>query len=83
MSFKDTMKDKLGMAKGKAGDFAQQHGGKVESGIDKAAKTADSKTRGKYSEKIGNAADKAKGAMGKLGGKSGQDSGGQDTGGPT
>ncbi|WP_333766644.1 antitoxin [Streptomyces sp. IBSBF 2435] len=75
MSFMDTLKDKLGMAKGKAGDLAEQHGDKVDSGIDKAAKTADSKTGGKYSDKIGTGADKARDAAGKLGDKGGRDTG--------
>ncbi|MFI0719676.1 antitoxin [Streptomyces sp. NPDC021224] len=71
MSFMDTLKDKLGMARGKAGDLARQHGDKVESGIDKAAQMADSKTGGKYSDKIGSGADKAKSATQNLGGKGG------------
>ncbi|UWE11830.1 antitoxin [Actinacidiphila bryophytorum] len=79
MSFMDTIKDKLGLAKDKAGDMARQHPDKVDSGIDKAAQTADSKTGGKYSDKIDTGSDKAKDAMGKLGDKSG----GQDSGGTT
>lgn len=75
MSFMDTLKDKLGMAKGKAGGLARQHGDKVESGIDKAARMADSKTGGKYSDKISSGADKAKNAAQNLGGKG--DGGGQ------
>ena len=52
MSFRDTLKDKLGMAKSKAPGLAQQHGDKIESGMDKAAHTVDSKTGGKYTDKI-------------------------------
>jgi hypothetical protein len=66
MSFKDTLKDKLGVAKAKAGDLAQQHGGKIESGLEKAAHTVDAKTGGKYSDKIGTGVDKAKGALDNL-----------------
>ncbi|SHN25484.1 antitoxin [Actinacidiphila paucisporea] len=77
MSFMDTLKDKLGLAKDKAGDMARQHPDKVDSGIDKAARTADSKTGGKYSEKIDTGADKARDAADKLGGEGG----GRDTGG--
>ncbi|WUH90540.1 antitoxin [Streptomyces sp. NBC_00433] len=79
MSFMDTVKDKLGLAKDKAGDMARQHPDKVDSGIDKAAQTADPKTGGKHSDKIDTGADKAKGAADKLGGEGG----GQDTGGRT
>ncbi|WP_322974770.1 antitoxin [Actinacidiphila epipremni] len=67
----DTIKDKLGMARSKAGDYAQQHGDKVESGIDKAAQTADSKTGGKYSDKIKTGTQKAKDAARNLGDKGG------------
>ncbi|MFF7159434.1 antitoxin [Streptomyces sp. NPDC008079] len=73
MGLKDTFKDKLGLAKSKAGDLAQQHGGKIESGLEKAAHTVDSKTGGKYSDKIGTGVDKAKGALGNLKDKSGKD----------
>jgi antitoxin protein of toxin-antitoxin system len=72
MSFMDTLKDKLGLAKEKA----RQHPDQVDSGIDKASQTADSKTGGKYSDKIDTGGDKAKDAMG-------GDRGGQDTGGRT
>ena len=71
MSFMDTLKDKLGMAKSKAPGLAEQHGDKVESGIDKAAQTADSKTGGKYSDKIDTGADKAKDALGNMKDKDG------------
>lgn len=77
MSFMDTLKDKLGLAKGKAGDYAQQHPDKVDSGVDKAAQTADSRTGSKHTGQINTGADKAKGAAGKLGDKGGQDGGGQ------
>ncbi|WP_327288379.1 antitoxin [Streptomyces sp. NBC_01198] len=76
MSFMDTLKDKLGMAKGKAGDMAEQHPEKVDSGIDRAANTADSKTGGKHTDKIDTGADKARDAMGNRGDQGGRDSGG-------
>jgi|UPI000691D52C hypothetical protein len=79
MSFMDTIKDKLGLAKDKGGDMARQNPDKVDSGIDKAAQTADSKTGGKHSDKIDTGADKAKDTMGNLGDKGG----GRDTGGTT
>ncbi|MCW7946222.1 collagen triple helix repeat-containing protein [Streptomyces hygroscopicus] len=52
--------------KAKASDLAQRHGGKVERGIDKAAKLVDEKTKGKYSDKIHTGTDKAKGAMDRI-----------------
>jgi hypothetical protein len=69
MGFMDTLKDKLGMAKTKATEYTQQHGDKVESGVDKAARTADQKTGGKHSDQIGKGADKAKDAARKMGEK--------------
>ncbi|MFG1808320.1 antitoxin [Streptomyces sp. NPDC049040] len=77
MSFMDTLKDKLGLAKSKAGDAAQQHPDKVDSGIDKASQTADSRTGGKHTDRIDTGADKTRDAMGNLGDKGRQDSGGQ------
>ncbi|WP_055494322.1 antitoxin [Streptomyces sp. TP-A0356] len=52
--------------KAKASDLAQRHGGKVERGIDKAAKLVDDKTKGKYSDRIHTGTDKAKDAMERL-----------------
>jgi hypothetical protein len=69
MSFMDTLKDKFAMAKNKATEYTQQHGDKVDSGVDKAAQTADKKTGGKYSDKISGGADKAKDTAHKMGDK--------------
>ncbi|MBT2378963.1 hypothetical protein AMK21_28075 [Streptomyces sp. CB00316] len=71
MGFLDNLKAKLGPAKEKVGDLAQQHGGKIEQGLDKAARTVDQKTKGKYSDKIDTGARKAKEAVDKLGQKDG------------
>ncbi|MFI9054491.1 antitoxin [Streptomyces anulatus] len=71
MGFLDNLKAKLGPAKDKVGDLAQQHGGKIEQGLDKAARTVDQKTRGKYSDKIDSGTRKAKEAVDKLGNKDG------------
>jgi len=62
MSFMDTLKDKLGMSKGKAGDMMRQHGDKVDQGLDKAGQAVDSKTGGKYSGQVDSGVDKAKDA---------------------
>ncbi|MFE7142307.1 antitoxin [Streptomyces sp. NPDC057644] len=71
MGFLDNLKAKLGPAKDKVGDLAQQHGGKIEQGLDKAARTVDQKTKGKYSDKIDSGTRKAKEAVDKLGQKDG------------
>ncbi|GAA1478166.1 hypothetical protein GCM10009623_26120 [Nocardioides aestuarii] len=65
MSFLDKFKG----LKGKAQDAVDQHGDKISQGIDKAAKLADEKTQGKYSEKIDTAQQKSKEALEKLDGK--------------
>jgi VIT1/CCC1 family predicted Fe2+/Mn2+ transporter len=62
MSFMDTLKEKLGMSKGKADDMTREHGDKVDQGIDKAGQAADSRTGGKHSSQIDSGADKAKDA---------------------
>ncbi|MFD8116661.1 antitoxin [Streptomyces microflavus] len=79
MGFLDNLKAKLGPAKEKVGDLAQQHGGKIEQGLDKAARTVDQKTKGKYSDKIDTGTRKAKEAVDKLGQKDGGAPGGHDT----
>ncbi|WP_329062713.1 antitoxin [Streptomyces sp. NBC_01429] len=66
MGFLDSLKAKIGPARDKVTDLAQQHGDKIEQGLDKAARTVDEKTKGKYSDKIGTGTDKAKGALDKL-----------------
>ncbi|GGT09502.1 antitoxin [Streptomyces chromofuscus] len=60
------LKAKLTPAKGKVSDLAQQHEGKIQHGIDRAAKVVDERTKGKYSDKIHSGTDKAKGAMDRL-----------------
>lgn len=55
--------------KAKAKDAVDQHGDKISDGIDKAAKMADEKTKGKYSDKIDTAQQKSKEALDKLDGK--------------
>ncbi|MEW1629235.1 antitoxin [Streptomyces sp. NPDC089173] len=79
MGFLDNLKAKLGPAKEKVGDLAQQHGGKIEQGLDKAARTVDQKTKGKYSDKIDTGTRKAKEAVDKLGQKDGGTPGGHGT----
>ncbi|WP_326687583.1 MULTISPECIES: antitoxin [unclassified Streptomyces] len=70
MGFMDKVKGLMG-----------QHGDKVQRGLDKAAQTADSKTKGKYSAQIKSGTRKAKEAAERLsddsGGGSGKRGGGQ------
>lgn len=66
MGFKDTLKAKLAPAKDKVSDLAQQHGDKIEHGLEKAARTVDQKTKGKYSSKIESGTGKAKDALGRI-----------------
>jgi hypothetical protein len=73
MGLLDNMKAKLGPAKEKVSGLAQQHGDKIERGLDKAAKAVDEKTKGKYSETIHTGTGKAKDAMDRLAGKEGTD----------
>ncbi|MCX4547765.1 antitoxin [Streptomyces sp. NBC_01387] len=75
MGFLDNLKAKLAPAKDKVSDLAQQHGDKIGQGLDKAAQTVDSKTKGKYSDKIESGTGKAKEALDRLSHK--------DDGGPT
>lgn len=71
MGLLDSLKAKLAPAKDKVSDLAQQHGGKVEHGLEKAAKVVDEKTKGKYSEKIESGTGKAKEAIERLAHKDG------------
>ncbi|MFF5921085.1 antitoxin [Streptomyces flavochromogenes] len=69
MGLLDSLKAKLAPAKDKVADLAQQHGGKIDHGIEKAAKLVDEKTKGKYSDKIHSGTDKAKDALDRIGHK--------------
>lgn len=66
MGLLDSLKAKLAPAKDKVSDLAQQHGGKIEHGVDRAAKLVDEKTKGKYSAKIESGSGKAKHAIDRL-----------------
>ncbi|MFF8386225.1 antitoxin [Streptomyces kanasensis] len=66
MSFLDTLKTKLGPARGKVSDLAHQHGDKIDHGIEKAARMVDQRTKGKYSDKIESGTVKARNAVDRL-----------------
>ncbi|MGR3934984.1 antitoxin [Streptomyces sp. BRA346] len=63
MGLLDNLKAKAGVMKDRAGNFAQQHEARIERGLDKAAKTVDTRTKGKYSAKIETGTGKAKDAL--------------------
>lgn len=80
MGFLDRLKDKLAPAKDKVSHLAQQHGDKIDQGLDKAAKVVDEKTKGKYSDRIRTGTGKAKDAVDRLAGPDqGRDAGGGTT----
>ncbi|WP_274563062.1 antitoxin [Streptomyces spiramyceticus] len=66
MGFLDSLKAKLAPATDKVSNLAQQHEGKIEHGLDKAAKAVDSRTKGKYSSRIESGTDKAKHALDRI-----------------
>ncbi|WP_175411531.1 antitoxin [Streptomyces sp. TRM64462] len=66
MGFLDSLKVKLAPAKDKVSDLAQQHGDKIDHGIEKAAKAVDRRTKGKYSDKIESGTDRAKHALDRI-----------------
>ncbi|MBZ6174400.1 antitoxin [Streptomyces olivaceus] len=80
MGLLDNLKARIGPAKGKVSDLAQQHGDKIDRGLDKVARTVDERTKGKYSDRIQTGTGRAKDAMERLARK---DDGGAGTGGGT
>jgi hypothetical protein len=54
--------------KDKAQDLIEQHGDKIDSGLEKAAQMVDEKTGGKYHDKIAGGVDKAQEALDRMGG---------------
>ncbi|MER6180612.1 antitoxin [Streptomyces sp. NPDC001652] len=79
MGLLDNLKAKLSPAKDKVSGLAQQHGDKVQHGLDKAAKVVDEKTKGRYSDKIQTGTGKAKNAMDRLAHKDDGTGGGTTT----
>ncbi|WP_328536306.1 antitoxin [Streptomyces sp. NBC_00344] len=75
MGLMDNLKARLAPAKDKVSDLALQHGEKIGQGLDKAARTVDSRTNGKYSDRIESGTGKAKDALDRL---SHKDDGGGD-----
>ncbi|MFF9351781.1 antitoxin [Streptomyces sp. NPDC014734] len=82
MGFLDNVKAKLSPAREKVGKLAHEHGGKIDQGLDKAARTVDEKTKHKYSDKIESGTRKAKEAVERLSHKHEDDGPGQEGGTP-
>ncbi|MDC2957182.1 MULTISPECIES: antitoxin [Streptomyces] len=76
MGLLHNLKVRLSPAKDKASGLAQQHGGKISHGLDKAAQVVDEKTKGRYSDRIRTGTGKAKDAMDRLAHKGDAGSGG-------
>lgn len=66
MTLKETLKAKAGQVRTHAGHFVDRHGDRIESGLDKAARNVDMRTKGKYGYQIGIGVGKARGALGHL-----------------
>ncbi|WP_425828682.1 antitoxin [Streptomyces fractus] len=75
MGILDSLKAKFGPARAKVSDLAQQHGDKIDQGLDKAGKLVDEKTKGKYSDKIQMGTDKAKDAVDRMSATDGKNAG--------
>jgi len=67
MGLLDKLKAGLGPARDKVSHLADQHGNRIERGIDKAARVADERTGGKYRDRIRTGSGKAKDAVERLG----------------
>ncbi|MFF2655566.1 antitoxin [Streptomyces sp. NPDC058045] len=67
------MFDNLKNLKDKAEDLAEEHGDKIQDGLEKLGEFVDDKTDGKHSDKIDTAVDKAQEYVGKLGEKDSDD----------
>jgi MT0933-like antitoxin protein len=67
MGLSDSLKDALGQAKEKATELAGKHQSTIGSGVDKVGDLADKATKGKYSDQIHSAGDKAKKSLDQLG----------------
>ncbi|OSP39768.1 MULTISPECIES: antitoxin [unclassified Streptomyces] len=81
MGLLDNLKARLGPAKDKVSGLAHQHEDRIQHGLDKAARTVDERTKGKYSDRIRTGTGKAKGAVDRLAHKNdpGSDAGGTTT----
>ncbi|MFJ8055432.1 antitoxin [Streptomyces sp. NPDC096142] len=68
----DNLRD-LDKLKDKAEEIAEEHGGKIAGGLEKAGDLVDEKTDGKHSERIDTAVDKAQALVRRLAEEAGED----------
>ncbi|CAL9417140.1 antitoxin [Streptomyces sp. Tu 3180] len=66
MGLLHNLKARLDPAKSKVSGLAQQHGDKIQHGLDRAARAVDERTKGKYSDRIQTGTGKARDAMDRL-----------------
>ncbi|MGV9252881.1 antitoxin [Streptomyces sp. NPDC003697] len=76
------LKAGLGPARDTVSGFARQHGGRIEHGLDRAARLVDDKTKGKYRGTVRAGTDKAKAAVDRFAHRGGPGSGTTPGGGP-
>jgi hypothetical protein len=76
MGLLDNVKARLGPAKDKVSDLADQHGDRIERGIDRVARAVDERTGGKYRDRIRTGSEKAKHARERLSRREPGDEGG-------
>lgn len=67
MGFLDKFKGRGDELKTRAAGLVEQHGDKIDKGIDKANDAVSKATKGKYDDKIDSATNKAKDGLNKLG----------------
>ncbi|MFF1276439.1 antitoxin [Streptomyces marokkonensis] len=63
MGLLDNLKAGLGPARDKVSGLAQRHEDRIQHGLDRAARTVDARTKGKYSDRIQSGTGKAKSAV--------------------
>lgn len=76
MGFLDTVKARLAPAGEKVADLARQHEDRIGHGLDKAARSVDHRTKGRYSNRIESGAGRAKEALGRIAHHGDDDGGG-------
>ncbi|MER7486751.1 antitoxin [Streptomyces sp. NPDC126497] len=66
MGLLDDLKARVGPAKDRVSGLAHQHEDTIRHGLDRAARTVDQRTKGRYSDRIRTGTDKAKDAVDRL-----------------
>lgn len=66
MGFLDALKTGLAPVRGRVSDLARQHGGRIDHGIEKAARMVDRRTGGRYADRIESGTVRARRAVDRL-----------------